>query len=50
VITEVPTGRETVPVSYPATILGLTERSAKELEATAPPNADGGPAPWLTSS
>jgi hypothetical protein len=39
VITEVPTGRETVPVSYPATILGLTERSAKELEATAPPNA-----------
>lgn len=39
VITESPTGRETAPVSYPATIVGVTERSAKELEAVAPPNS-----------
>lgn len=39
VITEAPTGRETAPVSYPASIVGITERSVKQLEATAPPNA-----------
>ena len=39
VITEAPTGRETAPLSYPATITGVTQRSVKELEATALPNA-----------
>ncbi len=39
VITEAPTGRETAPVAYPAAILGVTERSVKELEAAAPPHA-----------
>jgi hypothetical protein len=38
-ITETPSGREQQPVSYPATILRMTERSFKELEAVAPPNS-----------
>ena len=38
-ITEAPTGKEANPVNYPATIVGVTERSAQELEATAPPNS-----------
>jgi hypothetical protein len=38
-ITEAPVGRETQPLSYPATIVGLTERSSKELEDAAPPNS-----------
>jgi hypothetical protein len=37
-ITETPSGREQQPVSYPATILRITERSSKELEEVAPPN------------
>jgi hypothetical protein len=38
-ITEAPSGREQQPISYPATILRMTERSSKELEAVAPPNS-----------
>jgi hypothetical protein len=38
-ITETPSGREQVPISYTAIIVGVTERSYKELEAAAPPNA-----------
>jgi len=39
VITEVPVGRETRPMSYPATIVGVPVRSSKELEDTSPPNS-----------
>jgi len=39
VVTEVPAGRETAPVSYPATIVGVPVRSSKELEDTSPPNS-----------
>lgn len=38
IITEAPTGREATPARYPATIVGVTERGVKQLEATAPPN------------
>jgi hypothetical protein len=39
VITEVPVGRETRPMSYPATIVGVPVRSSKELEDTSVPNS-----------
>ena len=39
VLTETPGSNAQAPLSYPATIIGLTERSSKELEATAPPNS-----------
>jgi len=39
VLTESPGSNVQQPLSYPATIIGLTERSSKELEATAPPNS-----------
>jgi hypothetical protein len=38
VVTEVPSGREDKPLRYAAVIVGVTERSSKELEAVAPPN------------
>ena len=38
-ITETPCTNLQLAVSYPATILGLTGRSSKELEASAPPNS-----------
>jgi hypothetical protein len=37
-ITEVPAGRESEPLTYEATIVSVAERSARELEAVAPPN------------
>lgn len=36
-VTEMPTGRETESIRYPATILGITVRSSEEREATSPP-------------
>ncbi|MBT3285928.1 MAG: hypothetical protein HN380_01185, partial [Victivallales bacterium] len=39
IITESPAGREATALSYPATIQGVTERSAEEMERTAPPNS-----------
>jgi hypothetical protein len=39
IITESPAGREAAAHSYPATIQGVTERSAEEMERTAPPNS-----------
>jgi hypothetical protein len=39
IITESPAGREAAALSYPATIQGVTERSAEEMERTAPPNS-----------
>jgi len=38
-VTETPASNVQQPLSYPATIIGLTERSSKELEASAPPNS-----------
>jgi len=38
-ITEAPVAQMTPPVAYQATIVGVTERSASELEAVSPPNS-----------
>lgn len=39
VITEVSSGQETAPLSYPAKIIRLTEQSVEELERNAPPDS-----------
>ncbi|MCX6349118.1 MAG: hypothetical protein NTV79_06415 [Candidatus Aureabacteria bacterium] len=36
-VTEIPAGKENVPLTYPADIVGVPERSGEELEATSPP-------------
>ena len=38
VITEVPTGKDSPPLTYPATILSIPLRTGEELEAIHPPN------------
>ena len=39
IITESPSGRETAPTSYPATIVGVPTRSSDELQSTSPPGS-----------
>jgi hypothetical protein len=36
-VTEIPAGKEASPLTYPAAIVGVPERSGEELEATSPP-------------